>query len=211
MGTLTVNGYCEYDTVRLKLRIDDHSMRDEIYLYMNEIDNLVDNRLRAKLGEFNVYGSPITLPLTHETIPTVPLELKAIANDLVVAKIRLQNSEKPLLWDSQVKVLEDYLDKVYGWTSSKPFQPVRTLTVSPTSGAAGSTVTLSGTLFQPVVKLTFVFDATHPTTTPTDVITDSKGSFSGATFTIPATHPAGSYDIKVFDEFGGKAVKFLVV
>lgn len=206
-----VNGYTEYDSIKIKLRINDDSMKEEIEIYMQEVDDLVDNRIRAKIGTHNIYGVKIELPLTTTTIPPIPAELKAIANNLVVAKIRLQNSEKPMLWDSEVKVLENYLDRVYGFTSSKAWAPIRELTISPTSGTVGSTITVNGIYFQPNAKLNFVFGATHPTTTPTTVITDINGSFTGVTFVVPANHPEGSYDIKVIDEYGGQKIKFSVV
>lgn len=207
---MVANGYTEYDTIKIKLRIDDDSMRDEIQLYMHEVDDLVSNRLMAKIGKINIYGQEIVYPLTHTTIPTIPIELKAIANDLVVAKIRLQNSEKPLLWDSAVKVLEDYLERVYGYTSSGRFQPTRTFVVSPTSGIVGATVTISGTNFQPTSKITVIFDSINPTTTPTDIISDVKGVWTG-TFSIPLTQPLGAYVIKVYDDFGGMVSKFQVI
>lgn len=210
MWNLTANGFTEYDTIKVKLRIDDDSMRDEIRLYMHEVDDLIINRLIAKLGVYNVYGQKIVYPLTSDTIPPVPLELKAIANDLVVAKIRLQNSEKPLLWDSAVKVLDNYLDRVYGWTSHKPYEPIRELTISPTSGNVGATITISGINFQPSAKIDFVFNATTPTTTPATVISTTTGAFSTVTFVVPANHPAGSYEIKVSDSFGGQTIRFQV-
>ena len=207
---MVAGGYTEYDEVKLKLRIDDDSMRDEIQLYMHQIDDLVTNRLIAKIGLINIYGQAITYPLTHLTIPRVPLELKAIANDLVVAKIRLQNSEKPLLWDSAVKVLEDYLERVYGYTSSAKYQPIRTFVISPESGVVGATVTISGTNFQPTSKITIIFDSINPTTTPTSIITSSTGVWTG-TFNIPSTQPTGAYIIKAYDDFGGMVGKFQVI
>lgn len=207
---MVANGYTEYDTIKIKLRIDDDSMRDEIQLYMHEVDDLINNRLEAKLGKTNIYGQEIVYPLNHTTIPVIPIELKSIASDLVVAKIRLQNAEKPLLWDSAVKVLEDYLERVYGYTQSGRYQPIRSFTVSPTSGTVGTTVTISGTNFQPTSKITVIFDYNNPTTTPADVITDVKGVFS-ATFDIPLTQPVGAYYIKVNDDFGGMISKFQVI
>lgn len=203
-------GYTEYDTIKIKLRIEDDSMKDEIQIYRQEIDDLVDNRIRAKIGSVNVYGEDIILPLTEDTIPSIPLELKAIANDLVVAKIRLVNSEKPLLWDSAVKVLDNYLERVYGWARDVAFQPERTLTRSPASGIIGSTITIGVTNYAPTAKLIIIFDSTEPTTTPTPVITDSTGVVSGVTFNVPANQPDGSYNIKVSDSFGGKLVRFQV-
>jgi len=209
---MPVNGYSEYDSVKIKLRVDetDNSMRDEILLYMNEIDNLVNNRLRAKLGTDNIYGEPIVLPLTSTTIPAIPVELKGIANDLVVAKIRLQNAEKPLLWDSAVKVLDNFLEKVYGWTRDIPFQPIRTFTATPTTGAIGATITLNGTNFEPTARIRVIFDLSEPTTIPAEVISTTAGAFTGVTFDIPVNQPDGAYEIKVNDNFGGKKVNFQV-
>lgn len=206
MGT-----YSEYDGVKIKLRVaeTDNSMRDEIQLYMNEIDDLVNNRLRAKLGTDNVYGDPIVLPLTSTTIPPIPIELKGIANDLVVAKIRLQNAEKPLLWDSAVKVLDNFLEKVYGWTRDTPFQPIRTITISPTSGAVAATITISGTNFESVADIRIIFASTEVVTTPDPIISTSTGTFTG-TFAVPANSPDGAFLVKANDNFGGKDVNFLV-
>lgn len=203
-------GYAEYDSVKIKLRLDDDSMRDEIQIATQDINDLINNRIRAKLGEYNVYGDRIELPLTFETSPPIPIELKGLANDLVVAKIRLQNSEKPLLWDSAVKVLDNYLERVYGWTSDTPFEPVRLFTITPRQGPVGTTVTMSGTDFQPTTLLDIQFGSTNPTTTPADVITDTEGAFTGATFEIPSSQSDGAFEIKIADDFGGIVAKFQV-
>ncbi len=199
------NGYTEYDSIKIKLRVEDDSMREEIQLYMHEIDDLIDNRLRAKLGTTNIYEVPIDLPLTFDTIPIVPLELKGIANDLVVAKIRLQNSQKPLLWDSHVKVLEDFLEKVYGFTRGKKFQPKRTLTATPTSGIIGAIITLAGTNYYPIKEVKVRSDIVSATV-PATIITDSKGVFS-ATFDIPVNTADGTYEITVYDSISGEKVR----
>lgn len=208
---MPVNGYAEYDSVKIKLRVadTDNSMRDEINLYMHEIDDLVNNRLRAKLGTDNVYGDAIVLPLTATTIPTLPVELKGIANDLVVAKIRLQNAEKPLLWDSAVKVLDNFLEKVYGWTKDTPFQPIRTITVSPTNGIIGATITISGTNFESVADIRIIFASSEQVTIPDPIISTATGTFTG-TFTVPLAAVDGATEIKANDTFGGKSVSFLV-
>ena len=206
---MPTNAYSEYDSVKIKLRVSDDSMRDEILLYMHEVDDLVNNRLRNKLGTDNVYGEPIVLPLTATTRPKIPIELKGISNDLVVAKIRLQNSEKPLLWDSAVKVLDNFLEKVYGWTKDTPFQPIRTFTVTPTTGAVGATLTVSGDNFEPTAKIRIIFDSSEPTTTPDPIISTATGTFTG-TFAVPANQPDGSHIVKANDNFGGKDRNFQV-
>jgi hypothetical protein len=194
--------YTEYDSIKIKLRIENDSMRDEIELYMQEIDDLLDNRLRARLGSVNIYGSEIVLPLTSDTVPEIPLELKGIANNLVVAKIRLQNSEKPMLWDAEVNILDNYLDRVYGYIRGTPFRPRRQVTLNPQTGVVGAVVTVTGSGFAPIEKLNIEWSGGDIVKTPTDVITDSKGVFS-FTFPIPAGTTANGYTLKVNDSFGG--------
>jgi hypothetical protein len=209
--------YTEYDSIKIKLRIANDSMRDEIELYMQEIDDLLDNRLRARLGAVNIYGDEIVLPLTSETVPELPLELKGIANNLVVAKIRLQNSEKPMLWDAEVNILDNYLDRVYGYIRGTAFRPRRSISLVPQSGAVAQVVTVTGAGFAPIRNLTIEFisgntisySAGTIVTTPTTVITDNKGAFS-FTFPIPANTSAGAYKLKVHDNIGGMTPSFQV-
>ena len=201
--------YTEYDSIKIKLRIANDSMRDEIELYMQEIDDLLDNRLRARLGAVNIYGDEIILPLTSETVPEIPLELKGIANNLVVAKIRLQNSEKPMLWDAEVNILDNYLDRVYGYIRGTAFRPRRAMSLSPENGAIAQVVTVTGSGFASTQKLTIEWSGGTIVTTATDVITTNKGAFS-FTFPIPAGTANGAYTLKVHDRFGGMVPNFQV-
>ena len=201
--------YTEYDSIKIKLRIANDSMRDEIELYMQEIDDLLDNRLRARLGAVNIYGDEIILPLTSETVPEIPLELKGIANNLVVAKIRLQNSEKPMLWDAEVNILDNYLDRVYGYIRGTAFRPRRAMSLSPENGAIAQVVTVTGSGFASTQKLTIEWSGGTIVTTATDVITTNKGAFS-FTFPVPAGTANGAYTLKVHDTFGGMVPNFQV-
>jgi hypothetical protein len=201
--------YTEYDSIKIKLRIANDSMRDEIELYMQEIDDLLDNRLRARLGSINIYGDEIILPLTSETVPELPLELKGIANNLVVAKIRLQNSEKPMLWDAEVNILDNYLDRVYGYIRGTAFRPRRATSLSPETGAIGQVVTVTGSGYAPIQELTITFSEGTIVTTPVSVISTSKGVFS-FTFPIPADTADGAVTLKVNDTFGGLVSSFQV-
>lgn len=185
-------------------------MRDEIELYMQEIDDLLDNRLRARLGAVNIYGDEIILPLTSETVPELPLELKGIANNLVVAKIRLQNSEKPMLWDAEVNILDNYLDRVYGYIRGTAYRPRRSISLSPETGAIAQVVTVTGSGFAPTQKLTIEWSGGDIVTTPTDVISDNKGSYT-FTFPIPTGTANGAYTLKVHDTFGGMVPNFQVI
>jgi hypothetical protein len=69
------------------------------------------------------------------------------------------------------------------------------ITVSPTSGAVGDTVTVSGTGFDGTSTVTITFD----TTTVTTAATNSSGTLAAAAFTVPSTS-RGSHTVKVKDE-----------
>ncbi len=97
----------EYDSVKLKLRLNDDTLKEEISLYIQEVDDLVNNRVRNKLGTVDFNNDQIDLPLTVDGEPSIDEELKAIATDAVIGKFRLQNSEKPLIWDTAMKNLDN--------------------------------------------------------------------------------------------------------
>lgn len=180
------------------MRIPDDSLKDELLIYMDEIDDLIDNRLRAKLGEIDSNGNNIVLPLTTSTIPQVDQEIKAIAIDMVEGKFRLKTSEKTLLWDTAVKSLENYLERRFGWTINGSYQINPTLSISPTSGVVGTTVTISGTQWIPNATLTIKFGGLEVTTTPSTVVSDAFGEFSSVTFPVP-NNSKGGFIINVTD------------
>ena len=194
--------YSEYDLLKVKMRIPDDSLKDELLIYMDEIDDLIDNRLRAKLGEVDSNGNTIILPLTVSTVPSVDREIKAIAIDMVEGKFRLKTSEKTLLWDTSVKSLENYIERRFGWTMNGSFQVNPTLTITPTSGIVGSTVTVSGTQWIPNANIKITFSGLVVSTTPTIVTSNSLGEFTGVTFTVP-NNSIGGYLITVTDYDSG--------
>ena len=194
--------YSEYDIIKVKMRIPDDTLKDELLIYMDEVDDLIDNRLRSKLGEIDSNGSNIILPLTTTTVPSVDREIKAIAIDMVEGKFRLKTSEKTLLWDTAVKSLENYIERRFGWTSNSSFQINPTLTVTPTNGTVGSTVTISGTQWIPNANIKITFSGHIVTTTPLIVTTDSLGEFSSVTFIVP-NNSLGGYLINVTDYDSG--------
>jgi len=191
--------YAEYDTIKKKMRIPDDSLKDELLIYITEVEELIDNRLRNRLGSVDEKGRDIILPLTTSTKPAIDNELKAIAHDMVEGKFRLKTSEKTMLWDSAIKTFENYLDRRFGWASEKPYRVKPTITVSPTSGATGSTVTVSGDDFVPSATITITMGGLETSTTPTTVISDSDGSFSSVTFPVPSSFSAGVYQVKCHD------------
>src|SRR5438445_214356 len=78
-----------------------------------------------------------------------------------------------------------------------------TISLNPTSGPAGTTVTVTGSLFLPDSVVTISYDGTTVTTTPGTITTSSTGSFSAA-FTVPAS-AAGSHTVNAKDAASNSA------
>ena len=53
--------YAEYDTVKTKMRVPDDSLKDELMIYIQEVEELINNRLRQRLGSRDSKGREITL------------------------------------------------------------------------------------------------------------------------------------------------------
>jgi len=218
-----VSRLIEYDSVKLKLRLPDDTLKDEIGLYIQEVDDLVNNRLRNKLGSFDFNGDPIVIPLTIDGEPPIDEELKAIATDAVIGKFRLQNSEKPLIWDTAMKNLDNYLDRRFGYTRDEPFRQKPQALVTPTVGTPLTTVTLTGEKWGKNTKLIFQFGAipTNPNasfagdtviTIPTTIVTDENGRFENVTFQIPSNSTINETQlINITDGRQATQLKFTVI
>lgn len=171
----------EYDSVKLKLRLPDDTLKEEILLYMQEVDDLVLNRLRNKLGSVDANGYEIELPLTLDTEPQIDEEIKAIASDLVIGKFRLQNSEKPLLWDTGIKNLDNYLDRRFGWTRDVLFKQVSLFQFNVYTATPGSQVNFTGQRWRPNSIITIENKSGNMkiTTDPDPIIADKDGNIEG--------------------------------
>ncbi len=88
-----------------------------------------------------------------------------------------------------------------GFKGAATFAVTRRLSLSSTSGVAGTVVTVRGTGFAPGAQILFTFDAATLTTSPSPVVTDAKGRFN-ASFAIPASIQ-GSHTIVADDLLGG--------
>ena len=73
-----------------------------------------------------------------------------------------------------------------GNTAFASFTVTSGITLSPTSGVVGTTVTVSGSSFAASSTITIKFAGVTQITIPGTVTTSSSGSFSGVTFTVPA-------------------------
>lgn len=202
----------EYDSVKLKLRLNDDTLKEEISLYIQEVDNLVLNRVRNKLGTVDFNNDQIDLPLTILGEPAIDEELKAIATDAVIGKFRLQNSEKPLIWDTAMKNLDNYLDRRFGYTRDIPFRQQPQAIVTPAVGTTGIFVSISGERWGKNTKLIFEFEGLPVNTSPVIVVTDENGRFENITFKVPETATVNQTSIiNITDRKQSKQLKFTVL
>ncbi len=169
---------------------------------MQEVDDLVLNRLRNKLGSVDANGYDIELPLTLETEPQIDEEVKAIATDLVIGKFRLQNSEKPLLWDTAIKNLDNYLDRRFGWTRDILFKQVSLFQFNTYTATAGSQVDFTGQKWRPnsIIRIFNKSGNTDIVTSPDPIIADKDGNIEGQ-ITLDSDEESGTQiEITVTDD-----------
>jgi len=83
------------------------------------------------------------------------------------------------------------------YTETASLLVVESMTISPTSGAVGTTVTISGTGFRASRQITIRYDGTSIASVPSTITTNNVGTFS-AKLTVPAG-PARTVQIVVND------------
>lgn len=100
-------------------------------LYQKYIDELIDTKLRAKLGFLDTNGYEIILPLdsnltkheVHKTNNTVKVflypQIQNIADDGVVALYRYDTGDATERLERFEKQIDDYLDSVFGITINR--------------------------------------------------------------------------------------------
>jgi len=87
------------------------------------------------------------------------------------------------------------------------FTVAQEITIDPTSGASGVTLTVTGTAFDANKTITITYYNSPVTTVPTRVTTNSKGYFT-ATFVVPASL-AGTYAVKASDATNTATANFV--
>jgi hypothetical protein len=99
-----------------------------------------------------------------------------------------------------------------------PFTITPAITLDNTSGqqissaAPGATIDLSGAGFTASTTISSVKVGTHSvTTTPSPILASSSGSFSGASFVLPASLAAGTYTVTATDASGKVGTTTLTV
>jgi len=144
-------------------------------------------------------SSSITIKFDTNTIATTPTSITASASGTFFATIIIPNTAA--VGDHTISATD-----IAGKTASAIFKVIvpATITLSPTAGQRSTTVTVTGSNFNPNSAITIKFDGSTLATTPTPVTTSSTGAFS-ATITIPNTASAGSHIISATDAAGKSA------
>src|SRR2546428_491473 len=83
-------------------------------------------------------------------------------------------------------------------TQLTPVYRIATISLSPTSGPAGTILTVTGKNFASNSAVTILYDNNTITTEPTTITTDSTGSFTGS-ITVPTSSGAGTHTVKATD------------
>jgi hypothetical protein len=89
-------------------------------------------------------------------------------------------------------------------TASAPFTLTPTITISPTSGIVGTTVTVSGSNFAPSSTITITYNGMAQSTSPSTVTSNNTGSFT-ATFSVPVTSNGGLNTVTATDASSNSA------
>ena len=207
--------YASLDMIKQKLRVEDSSIDDELQIYIDEVDAVIDRELRAKFGYTTEYGYEIPIPLTEDTNPPVTFELRAIAADLCEGKFRLKTTNDDQLYKTAMEELTEYIDRAFGWTEAHGFRRYPSIAITPTNGAAASTITISGSSFKPRGKIQIkIVDENDSgviqATSPEVVLTDDDGDFSGVTFATASGTAIGSYIILAHDKINSAKKNFTV-
>ena len=189
--------------VKRKLRIaqSDNSLDNEINIFIDDVDDYINEQLRHRLGFTDSVGNDVTIPLTAITTPKLDDKIRQIANDFAVAKFRFEVDNDDKLLQEAYKRLDHYLDHKYGWVSDS-FRVTTKVTLSAYTGASSSSITITGENFRKNRILIVYFDSIEQTTTPAQVITHTDGTFPSSgtvTLTIPSGTAVGAYEVKVVD------------
>lgn len=91
---------------------------------------------------------------------------------------------------------------------SKTFTTTRSMSISPTSGPAGVSVTVTGSGFAASSALTVTVDGAAVTTTPASPTSAANGAVS-LTFVMPGAAP-GAHTVKVADSGGNQTAAFTI-
>jgi len=143
-----------------------------------------------------VASSSITIKLDTSTLPTTPSNVSTNSSGAFSATITIPSSTTA---GDHTITATDSTGKIANATFK--VLAAGTISLSPTSGNRGATVTVTGSSFNSNSAITIQFDDTTLTTTPSSVTTSSGGTFT-ATIKIPITASTGTHTIKVTDAAG---------
>ena len=145
----------------------------------------------------NVTGSgfaasqPVIVMFAGSTIQTIPVSFNTNSVGFFNASFTTPNGQTA--GGKIVNATDASLNSAIATFTVTP-----SISLSPTSGNAGSTVTVSGSGFAASKQITATFAGSSVTLSGT-TSTDSTGAFSGATFTVPTSTAGGSQTVVIRD------------
>lgn len=147
-------------------------------------------------GNGFIAGSGVTIKFGTSTLTTTPSSVVVSSTGTFSATITIPTTVST--GDHTVTATD-----TSGKTATATFQVLvsGSITLSPTTGNRGASVTLSGSNFSPTSTITIKFDSTTLQTSPSTITTSSTGTFS-ATITIPITASTGPHTITATDAAG---------
>ncbi|MEM2759964.1 MAG: IPT/TIG domain-containing protein [Nitrososphaerales archaeon] len=150
-------------------------------------------------------GASITIKFGSITLVTTPSSVVASSSGTFTATIVIPSTATT---GNQVITASDTAGK----TSTATFNVLvsGTIILSPTAGNRGTSVTVTGSNFNPSSTITISFDHTALTTNPSTVTTSVTGTFT-ATITIPITASTGARTITATDSEGRSGAAIFTV
>ncbi len=140
-------------------------------------------------GQGFAASSPITLSFNGANIATSPLSLQTDNTGSFSGSFIVPSSSagaQPVLSSDGTNSYSNTFTVI-----------TRAITLNPTSGPNGATITVTGSNFEPIQVISLSFDASSLTTFPTTVISSGTGAFS-CTFNVPNTS-VGSHTVNAGD------------
>ncbi len=122
---------------------------------------------------------PVLLLYNGTALTTTPSSITTTAAGAFTGKFTVTNF---LTGTNTIQAVDTSNSASLGFTGISP-----TLSVSPSSGALGQTITTSGNHFIASHAVTFKFNGVTLVTTPAAVTSNSTGGFTGVTFKVPGT------------------------
>ena len=190
--------YATVDNVKIKLRIplSDKSIDEELQLYAQEIDAMIETEVRKRVGYTNEDGDPIDINFTITTNPAIDTDIRSRADDLLEGKFRFKTNNDDQLWLDATKKFEEYLTAAFGWASGASLKTNPSFTVSPEMAKPGIIIDVTGGGWAQYEEIIISVGNSLAETRPIPARANSDGDLKTIVFFMPQLDP-GTHEIKI--------------